>query len=236
VTSTHLSPRKTPVQARAVETRGRILAAAARVFSRHGYAAGTTNRIAAEAGLSIGSLYQYFPNKDAILVELVRDHVAEGATAVGAALGSDDTPTDGDLAGQIRRVVDATVEVHAGDPGLHQVLFEQAPRPPELLTDLRRLEDVLVADVTERLAVHPDVRVTDVTTAAHLAVVTIESVVHRTVATRDRRVEPDVLAAELTAMVVGYLTAASAPTGIDAPAGAARQASSRTSSNRSVEK
>ncbi|GAA2595903.1 hypothetical protein GCM10010411_31700 [Actinomadura fulvescens] len=56
-----LRPRKAPGQQRAVETRERLLAAAARVFSEYGYAAGTTNRIAEAAGHSIGSLYQYFP-------------------------------------------------------------------------------------------------------------------------------------------------------------------------------
>ncbi|KAB2352238.1 TetR/AcrR family transcriptional regulator [Actinomadura rudentiformis] len=68
-------PRKTPRQQRAWRTRARILAAAARVFAEHGYASGTTDRIAAQAGLSIGSLYQYFPNKDAILVTLAQAHL-----------------------------------------------------------------------------------------------------------------------------------------------------------------
>ena len=52
------------------------------MFEEHGYAHGTTNRIAAEAGLSVGSLYQYFPNKDAILVELVRAHIDEATRLV----------------------------------------------------------------------------------------------------------------------------------------------------------
>ncbi|MFD0852230.1 TetR family transcriptional regulator, partial [Actinomadura adrarensis] len=77
-----LRPLKTPGQLRAVETRQRLLDAAARVFSEHGYSAGTTNRIAAAAGHSIGSLYQYFPNKDAILAELVGAHVRAGIESV----------------------------------------------------------------------------------------------------------------------------------------------------------
>ena len=151
----HLRPRKTPVQARALETRSRILDAAARVFSVHGYAAGTTNRIAAEAGLSIGSLYQYFPNKDAILVTLVRAHVTEGTEAVLAAVEqARHLPAD-DLAGRVRAIVDAVVGVHAGDTALHQVLFEEAPRPPELLDELRALEDGAVHVAAELIAVRP---------------------------------------------------------------------------------
>jgi AcrR family transcriptional regulator len=51
-----------------------ILEAAARVLIREGYARTTTNRIAAAAGISVGSLYQYFPGKDALVVALLRRH------------------------------------------------------------------------------------------------------------------------------------------------------------------
>src|SRR5246127_946604 len=71
--------RKQPKQERAEKTRQRILEAAAHVFAEHGYVAGTTNRIAEQAGISIGSLYQYFPNKDAILRALMDSHVDTGA-------------------------------------------------------------------------------------------------------------------------------------------------------------
>src|ERR1051325_4120912 len=74
-----LEPRRRPRQVRAELTRERILDAAAHVFAEHGYAAGTTNRIAERARTSIGSLYQYFPNKDAILAELLVQHIDRGA-------------------------------------------------------------------------------------------------------------------------------------------------------------
>jgi AcrR family transcriptional regulator len=193
--SSRLSPRKTPVQARAVETRDRILDAAARVFSQHGYAAGTTNRIAAAAGLSIGSLYQYFPNKDAILVTLARAHVAEGTRSVLAAADRARTVPAADLTRRVRPIVDALVEQHAGDPALHQVLFEEAPRPPELLAELRALEDLAVRVAAELLASRPRAEVTHHDeTVARIVVTTIESLVHRLVATR-----------EVTAVVVRYL-------------------------------
>src|SRR5256885_17137254 len=80
--TTRLKPRRRPRQERSRETVEAIVEAAAQVFERHGYAAGTTNRIAERAGVSIGSLYQYFPNKDAIVAELARRHIAEiGAVA-----------------------------------------------------------------------------------------------------------------------------------------------------------
>src|SRR2546423_5851957 len=75
--TTTLKPRRSPRQERSRETVEAILEGAAQVFERHGYAKGTTNRIAERAGVSIGSLYQYFPNKGAIVVELSRRHMAE---------------------------------------------------------------------------------------------------------------------------------------------------------------
>ncbi|MBE0604637.1 MAG: helix-turn-helix transcriptional regulator, partial [Deltaproteobacteria bacterium] len=70
-------PRKQPVQKRSRATVEDILAAAAQVFEDHGYANGTTNRIAEQAGVSIGTLYQYFPSKEAIAVALLERHIAD---------------------------------------------------------------------------------------------------------------------------------------------------------------
>lgn len=66
-------PRKTARQARSRATQAAILEAAARILESGGIAALTTNEIARRAGVSIGSLYQYFPNKEAILTALIRD-------------------------------------------------------------------------------------------------------------------------------------------------------------------
>lgn len=65
-------PRKQPLQSRSKETFGAILEAAARILEAEGLEAANTNAIAARAGVSIGSLYQYFPDKAAIFAELIR--------------------------------------------------------------------------------------------------------------------------------------------------------------------
>ena len=197
-------PRKDPVQARAVETRDRILDSAARVFARHGYAAGTTNRIAEAAGLSVGSLYQYFPNKDSILVELVRRHLDTGRRAVEERLAGVAAATTAEV---LAAVVDAMIAVHAEDPALHQVLFEESPRPPELLAELHALEDEVVAVGAGVLAADPTVDVADPELAARLVLTTIESLVHRVVATRDidRRVDLAAFRHELLTLVSRYL-------------------------------
>jgi len=66
-----------------------LLEAAAQVFRAEGYGA-TTNRIAARAGVSIGTLYEYFPNKEALLLALAERHVEEAERGIGAALEHSD--------------------------------------------------------------------------------------------------------------------------------------------------
>ena len=85
-----LRPRKAPVQARAKQTLEWILAGAARVFRAEGFGA-TTNRIAHAAGVSIGTLYEYFPNKESLLVALAEQHVQMAERGVCTALATGGT-------------------------------------------------------------------------------------------------------------------------------------------------
>jgi AcrR family transcriptional regulator len=71
-----LQPRKTPSQKRSAQTVEVILEAAARILEQHGFEGFNTNAIAERAGVSIGSLYQYFPGKDALLGGLMEREVA----------------------------------------------------------------------------------------------------------------------------------------------------------------
>jgi AcrR family transcriptional regulator len=70
------TPRKLPQQARSTRLVEAILQAAIRVLEREGAAAFTTIRVAEKAGISVGSLYQYFPNKESILLRLQEDEWA----------------------------------------------------------------------------------------------------------------------------------------------------------------
>lgn len=67
-----LKPRKTPRQARSAETVASILEAAAQVLETEGFDGFNTNAVARRAGASIGSLYQYFPSKDALMIALMQ--------------------------------------------------------------------------------------------------------------------------------------------------------------------
>jgi len=69
-------PRKTPLQKRSLETVAVILEAAARILELHGFEGFNTNAVAERAGVSIGSLYQYYQSKDALLSGLIEREVA----------------------------------------------------------------------------------------------------------------------------------------------------------------
>ncbi|MEV0276362.1 TetR/AcrR family transcriptional regulator [Streptomyces sp. NPDC050610] len=197
-------PRKQPKQVRAELTRRRILKAAADVFADYGYAAGTTNRIAERAGISIGSLYQYYPNKDAILVELTAAHLDAGLTLV-------QKRRDGELPESLedilRLFVRGAISNHRGHPQLLRVLFEQAPRTAQLMELMYAYEASSVEFTRELLDRHPEVRVEDKQTAARLVVTSVELLVHRLVA-EPNPVDVDRFENELVAMLTRYLTAA----------------------------
>lgn len=74
---TSLSPRKKPVQARAQSTIHHILDASAQILNQTGEEEFTTNKVAVKAGVSIGSLYQYFPNKDSIISALMENFMQQ---------------------------------------------------------------------------------------------------------------------------------------------------------------
>lgn len=196
-----LQPRKQPRQARAERTRERILTAAAHVFSEYGYAAGTTNHIAQEARVSIGSLYQYFPNKDAILAELLAGHLQAGADKRARGHTAQETVEDA-----VRDMVRSSIANHQDDPRLLQLMIEQAPRAGAVLREVAEHHRVRVREVEHWLADHPEITVEDTETAAKVIVSTVELVIHQLVASPDP-VDSERLEQELVTMLTRYLTA-----------------------------
>lgn len=83
-----LLPRKPPRQARSIATVACILQAAARVLARDSLSGFNTNRVAEVAGVSVGSVYQYFPNKDALVAALVEHAQDALATGIEAAISA----------------------------------------------------------------------------------------------------------------------------------------------------
>src|SRR5260221_6509172 len=83
---TRTAPRKQPRQGRSQATVEAILTATSRILVKEGFDRASTNRIAEQAGVSIGSLYQYFPSKEALVVALMQRHIDEISKLIGAAV------------------------------------------------------------------------------------------------------------------------------------------------------
>jgi AcrR family transcriptional regulator len=207
MTRTHaLRPRRKPVQERSTATVEAIVQAAAQVFARRGYAAGTTNRIAERAGVSIGTLYQYFPNKDAILIALIEGHLREGESILAPLTELIENPPP--VRDMLERVLAALLELHRQRPTLHRVLFEEAPRPPQLRDRLERAFEDASAALAGYLASRPEVTVTDIPVAAQLVVQSLEAITHGLVIHPRAQIAPDAYAREAATMLERYLTGA----------------------------
>ncbi|ENZ7197722.1 TetR/AcrR family transcriptional regulator [Klebsiella variicola] len=118
--------RKKPRQARSRATVETIIQAGARILSNEGWTGFTTNRIADIAGVSIGSLYQYFPDKLSLVEAIRYRHLDDSITALRKVC------TDGLSPGEFAaELVHAVVAAHSVYPGLHRVLLDEAPSSQE---------------------------------------------------------------------------------------------------------
>lgn len=196
------TPRKRPSQSRAKATVDSILSATARVLVRHGFDGLTTNAVAETAGVSIGSLYQYFPNKEALVAALIERHMEEMNASVLAELTR---VARLPLAQAARAVIELTIQAHAIDPELHRVLTEQVPRVGRL-AKLRDMDELCRRMVAGLLAARRDeVAIRDPELAAFLIVSTIESIVHRAALLYPEKLRDPALVDETTLLVTRYL-------------------------------
>jgi AcrR family transcriptional regulator len=196
------TPRKRPTQARSRETVSAILNATARVLVRDGFDGLTTNAVAAAAGVSIGSLYQYFPNKVALVAALIDRHVEDINAAILAELTR---VRELPVARAARALIELTIHAHAVDPELHRVLTEQVPRIGQL-SKLREIDEMSQRIVAGVLAARcHEIAVADVELAAFMLVSAIESIVHRAVLLYPERLCDPRLVDEATLLVTRYL-------------------------------
>jgi AcrR family transcriptional regulator len=130
--------RKQPQQARSQATTDAILQSGAHILGQRGWRGLTTNAVAEAAGVSIGSLYQYFPNKLA-LVEAVRGRHFDEVLAVLRAAADDKLPR----ARRIESLVDGMIGVHSRHPAAHRVLLEEAPRSEDAAPSHDRFAAIL---------------------------------------------------------------------------------------------
>lgn len=172
------APRKRPRQRRAHETVDRILIAAAHIFDERGYRATTTNHVAERAGVSIGSLYQYFPNKDALLVALAERHIRTAAEAFVERL-IELRRTQPPMFDVARSLVELTLAQN-DTSRLHAIIHADAPRTPELLAELDRFAGHLIDEVAFHLE-RTGSGGTDPRRRASLVVSAVDAAVHEVV-------------------------------------------------------
>lgn len=205
------NPRKQAQQARAVTTVDAILKATARILMKDGYDRASTNKIAMAAGVSIGSLYQYFPSKEALVAALADRHLQEMLTLFRTELP---LLIALPLESAVERVVRLMVAAHAVDPKLHKVLVEQVPRIGKLaqVEGLEREMTALARAYLESRRAELDVE--DLDLSAYIVVGIIESLTHAAVLTRPELLgEPFIRA--VTRAVVRYLVGSPRPSSRD---------------------
>lgn len=122
---TRLKPRKIPQQQRSQRTREEILEAAARLFNRYPLEEVSTNHIARKTGISIGTLYKYYPNKDSILADLSLLYMQQDAVLAGSLCEKHRAGNVNDL---LDELVDALMEVHMRDARVRGVVYQNLGR------------------------------------------------------------------------------------------------------------
>jgi AcrR family transcriptional regulator len=197
-------PRKNALQARSRATVDALVEATARILVREGFEKTSTNRIAEIAGVSVGSLYQYFPGKEALVAAVIERHNEEIMGIVRATLAE---VADMPIEKAVRRLVTVAIDAHRINPKLHRVLAEQIPRAGKL--DVEASNREVHSLVRAYLDCHrKEMRKIDLDVATFICVSAIEAVAHNVVLNQ-AEILPDkmvrTLVDETTRMVVGYL-------------------------------
>jgi AcrR family transcriptional regulator len=195
-------PRKSPRQSRSQETVDAILAATERLLGTSGYDTMSTNRIALAAGVSIGSLYQYFPSKEAIVAALVERHCLALSQVSHATLAAH---ADSPLEVTARAVVQAMIAARGVKPKLMQALREQVPRVGKLKM-IDGLHAGTVAAVTRYLETHRrELKLRDPELTAFFAVKTVDALLQQMLdpIMADRGVER--VSDEIVKLLVAYI-------------------------------
>jgi AcrR family transcriptional regulator len=206
-TRTRMNPRKSASQERSRATVDALLGATARILVKDGYDRASTNRIARAAGVSIGSLYQYFPSKEALVAAVIDRHMQEMMRLLRDALVKVAMRPVKEAA---RELVKIMIDAHRVNPRLHRVLVEQTPR-------VGRLDNVQTIDresynlVRAYLEGHQEeVGVSDLDMAAFVCVATVEALTHAAVVHRPEVLDDqkaDAFVDNVTGLVVRYLRA-----------------------------
>ncbi|QUD87426.1 TetR/AcrR family transcriptional regulator [Phenylobacterium montanum] len=203
-----LTPRKTPAQGRSRAMVETIVEAAARVLEEAGAAGFNTNAVAARAGVSVGSLYQYFPGKQALVAELSRRGAETLLADLAAAVEAAEAAPEGSLREDVRRLAQAAIAWQCRRPALERAL-DQMEAGLDLPTDARgtasQIQALIVRLIGRRL---PGLAPDALSVAAADSLALARALIDQAVARGDAH-EP-AFEARLTGALCGYLSVVAA--------------------------
>ena len=199
-----LELRKQPSQTRSKAMVDTILDATARVLVERGYAKTNTNVVAELAGISVGSLYRYYPNKNALINALQERHVGK-MLAIFLDVTAKMTP-EGSLAGDLQALIDALVAAHLLEPELNRILEDELTSCHIPNSDVRQK---FFAGTKVLLNRHrAELTIDDIDLAAFVLVRILKVLIKNVVLPVPAGVDSSKLQAEILPVVLGYLTQA----------------------------
>ena len=193
--------RRQPKQERARIMVEAALEATQLLLAEIGYEATNTTRIAERAGMSIGSLYQYFSNRDEIIAELQRRHHEQTSIILEEAFLEAE---DMQLEDAVRRLVRATVDLHRHEPELHRVLTEVVPLSVNAQSRLKMSAKIDAAQQKWFQSLARGLPIANIEATALVIRETVEGSIHRAVLHGHNSSVEDV-AEEVFRMVIAYL-------------------------------
>jgi AcrR family transcriptional regulator len=198
-------PRKQASQARSRALVDALIEATTRILVKDGFDQASTNRIAAKAGVSVGSLYQYFPSKEALVAAVMERHDRQLMQVVRDALAE---VAEVPLEVGVRRLIAAAIQAHRIDPKLHRVLAEQIPRTGRFqnVETFNRESHALFRTYLETR--RDELRPVDLGLAAFVCVTSIEALTHTAVVHHSATLTDEAFEAlvdEATRLVIRYL-------------------------------
>lgn len=192
---------RVPTQKRSIEKKQRIKDAALKLMSEKGYFATSSNEIAREAGVSIGTFYSYFKDKKELYAELVDDIY----TAVLTPINLNELPDDLSIEEAVQLYVTAVFRGHE-----YQTAFQrEISSLSEQSDEFRAIEMVHKSNIlhvfSEALkAYREELKPQDLETSTYIILTTVEAVIHDTLFHNGGKNKEAVIR-ELTAMIVNYL-------------------------------
>jgi AcrR family transcriptional regulator len=207
-------PRKTPVQARAKVTWNAILDAAAQVLIKHGYEKATTDRIAQRAGVSIGSVYEYFPNKEAIFAALTLRwneqrwevlQAPQGALQPSALAEDQRAEGQSGLAAAIRAAVRARIAATRLNPQLNAAINLEVPNHVTEQQSKRIYDEFIRVSVAALAAFTDEIREGNLEFMASLVIVATHAAVDNIAASNPEMLASKEFENELSLMMYRYI-------------------------------